>query len=388
MLDEKGFHRKTYTELLEEMETEARAKFGEDINTSIKSPLGVILRLYAWFLGIVWMLAEKVYYSGFVSTAEGVSLDRVLPYGGIKRFTEDWARGEITITGEPNTTVEAGFQVSTKYDVFFETLDDLLLDDSGTGTVAIQALEPGPNGNVLAGEIDIVVQPSANVFSAANESKTDGGRYPETDAEVKARYARTESRGASTLDSIYSEVSGLSGVRTVKVIENDNDTVDEAGRPPHSFETIVLGGAADEIAQAIFRKKPAGIKTHGSESVTVKDLSGTDRLIKFSFADVLPVYVKITVSRNATFPVDGVEQLRSQIIQYIGGLDENGSRYPGLGLGEDVILSRALRSITVPGIEDIQIEFSTNGTDFSAGNIPVGDAVAETSYDKVVIDIA
>ena len=386
MLDEKGFHRKTYTELLEEMETEARAKFGEDINTSLKSPLGVILRLYAWFLGVVWMLAEKVYYSGFVSTAEGVSLDRLLPYGGIKRFTEDWARGDITITGEPNTTVEAGFQVSTKYDVFFETLDDLLLDDSGTGTVAIQALEPGPNGNVLAGEIDIIVQPSANVFSAVNESKTDGGRYPETDAEVKERYNRSESRGSSTLDSIYSEVSGLSGVRTVKVIENDNDTTDEAGRPPHSFETIVLGGVTDEIAQAIFRKKPAGIKTYGSESVMVKDISGTEREIKFSFADILPLYVNVAISRNEKFPVDGIDLVRSQVIQYIGGLDENGTRYPGLELGEAVIVSKVLRNITVPGIEDVHVKFSTNGTDYSAENVQVGNAVAETSYDKVVIN--
>lgn len=387
MLDEKGFRRKTYTELLDEMQIEAKAKFGDDVNLGVKSPLGIILYLYAWFLSIVWLLAEKVYYSGFIGTATGEALDRLLPYGGTKRIGEEYAIGKIKITGEPNQTITAGFQGATKQDIFFETIDDCLLNDSGIGYVPIQALEVGPSGNVIAGEINVIVNPNANVTSIINEEATSGGRSRETDAEAKDRYSKIESRGASTLDSIYSAVSDVKGVRTVKVIENDTDTTDSGGRPPHSFETLVLGGNTQDVAEAIFSKKPAGIQSYGSTTATVVDKSGTNRTVKFSFASVLNVYANVSVKRNNTFPEDGSDQVRTQILKYIGGLDESGDVYPGLDLGSDVIHSTALRKVTVVGIDDITIKFSTNGSTYSEENIDVGTNVAETSYEKVVVTL-
>lgn len=388
MLDERGFKRKTYNELLDEIQNETRLKFGEDINLSITSPLGISVYLYAWFLNIVWGLAESVYYSGFISTATGASLDRLLPYGGTRRIQAEYATGDITITGTANTTIPAGFVVSTPLDVFYETIDDCTLNSEGVGTVGIQAVEIGPSGNVLANTITVVVNPDANVTSVTNAEATSGGRSKETDEEARARYLSIESRGASTIDSIYSAVIDVPGVRTVRVFENDTDTADSSGRPPHSFETLVLGGEVQDVAEAIFSKKPAGIQSHGSTTATVTDLSGTARTVKFSYATVQTIHVRATVTRDNTFPEDGAEQIRTQILQYIGGLDASGDTYPGLGLGEDVILSTCIRNIKVEGITDIVVEFSINGTSYSAANIDVGNNVANTDYSKVVIALA
>lgn len=49
LLNETGFQRQTYSELLDGMEDKAKELFGEDINTSSKTPLGIILRIFAWF---------------------------------------------------------------------------------------------------------------------------------------------------------------------------------------------------------------------------------------------------------------------------------------------------------------------------------------------------
>lgn len=44
-LDEKGFRRKQYAEIEEDMFIRARNLFGEDINLSVRSPLGIFFAL-------------------------------------------------------------------------------------------------------------------------------------------------------------------------------------------------------------------------------------------------------------------------------------------------------------------------------------------------------
>lgn len=391
MLDEQGFKRKTYEQLFTEIETEAKAKFGETINTKLRSPLGILLRLFAWFLAILWQLAEKVYYSGFISTATGSSLDRLLPYGGIKRHTEDWAKGEITIEGEPNTLISAGFQVANANDVFFETIDNLVIGPTGKGTIPIQALYPGVEGNVDANLINVIVNPNPNVTSVYNLLPTSGGRNKETDLEAKQRFNRADgNQGSSTLDSIYSEVVNVEGVRTVMIMENDTDSVDVDGRPPHSFETLVLGGATQSIGEAIFRKKPAGIRPYGTQQVTVKDLSGRDRIIRFSFATTIDAFVKVSLVTNSRFQLDGESQVKTKILQYIGGSDVNGTIYSGVGLGEDVVISKLIQAVLeVPGIDDVTIEIGRDGVSYTNQNLVVAPTqVAESSHEKVVITVA
>ena len=109
MLDAKGFRRPTYAEIFEEMEKEAKARFGENVNTSERSFLGILLRLFAWFLSKVWQATENSYYGSYVNTAEGVQLDRLGPYVGIQRKLQTWATGTIQLSGTPGYTEPAGF---------------------------------------------------------------------------------------------------------------------------------------------------------------------------------------------------------------------------------------------------------------------------------------
>ena len=68
-LTEAGFLRPSYTELLDALEVKAKELFGSSVNLSVRSPLGIFLRIFAWFAGMLWQLAEQVYNSGFVDTA-------------------------------------------------------------------------------------------------------------------------------------------------------------------------------------------------------------------------------------------------------------------------------------------------------------------------------
>ena len=66
---ERGFHRPTYVELLNAIEYKARELFGDRANLTVRSPLGLFLRVFAWILNILFSLMEDVYNSRFVDTA-------------------------------------------------------------------------------------------------------------------------------------------------------------------------------------------------------------------------------------------------------------------------------------------------------------------------------
>lgn len=390
MLNGQGYRRKTYDEILTEVENKARELFGENLKLGKQSVIGIILMIMAWFLSLVWKDNEDVYYSAYVGTASDKNLDRLLPYGGIRRNLAQYALGSITVQGTPNYTVPAGFQVATGTDVFFETTDDLTLDANGMGTGEIQALETGQQGNAAAGAISVIVNPDANVETVFNATETTGGRERETDQELRERFGVTvEGLGAATLPSIRAKLLGLGTVRAAAVIENFLDVIDSSGRPPHSIQAYVLGGNDQDIAETLFNAKGAGIRPYGDVVVTVTDDAGFEHEVAFSRADEIYISLLLLVSKNNLFPSDGEMRIRETLIQFIGGQSTGGALYAGLNMGDDVIYSRLISQIyKVPGIEDVSLSLSNDGINFVEGNIPIaGQQVAQTSAELIEVTV-
>ena len=73
-LTDAGFRRPTYAELLDALEYKARELYGSRANLTVRSPLGVFLRIYAWMLNLLFSTLEDVYNSRFIDTAVGASI--------------------------------------------------------------------------------------------------------------------------------------------------------------------------------------------------------------------------------------------------------------------------------------------------------------------------
>ncbi|ULO08942.1 baseplate J/gp47 family protein [Paenibacillus sp. 19GGS1-52] len=356
MLDSTGFKRLRFDDLFAQMEDKAKETFGDTINTSIRSPMGIILRIFAWFLAIIWSTAEDVYNSGYIPTATGNNLDRLGPQVGITRTLAQWASGQITITGIPGYVVPAGFRASTASGVVFETLEAVTLT-AGTGTVAIEALEAGAGGNWGTGMITVVVNPVPDIINVINAAPITGGREKETDAEFRNRFDQSVAGGgAASVDALRGGLLRLPTVRAAAVIENTTMTTDSVGRPAKSFQSYVLGGDEQEIADTIFATKSGGIESYGAISVQVEDLGGQPHTVKFSRAAEVAIKVSVTVTKNDQYPADGDEQVRSAIIRYIGGTDAVGSYYNGLSMGGSVVYTRLISAVySVEGVEDVAL---------------------------------
>lgn len=387
-----GFVKKSYDEYVEKMQQQAKELFGSDVDLSDYSPIGQWVKMLAYERVESDELAEAVFNSAYVDTAEGVALDYAVKYKSISRFPEQPAIGEVTFEVDPGLTVPAGLWVGTPDGVNFFVTDTVIdSDNDGFVTASIEALEPGSSGNVPANTITEIATPLSGINAVNNPLKTEQGRDKETDAELRNRYYATSGDG-STLDGITSALlNTVPGVRAAVVIENVNDTPDSSGRPPHSFESIVLGGQPADIGAVILSKKPAAIQAYGSETIIVKDISGNDQTIGFSYAAVKNIHVKVDIVKETSFPSNGADMVELEVIKYIGGTDRNSNSYAGLGMGDDVVLGKIASNIfmNVPGVKDATVQLSIDGVSYDSNNVLIDQTeVAETSYDKLVITVA
>lgn len=366
-VNDQGYLRLTYDEILQTRIEQAQELFGEDIDTSDASPLGKFIRLSVKDLAEAYEAQEIIYYARFPHTATGQNLDRLLPFAQISRNPATRAEHLVQFKGTAGHEVPIGFTVGTSGEAEFYLVNPVTLDGSGVGEGIVQCTELGTIGNVAVGEIAEIVNPDANVESVQHISVVTVGEDTESDVELRKRFeVALEGAGSATASSIRGAVMRVAGVDGCTVEENTSDQTDSGGRPAHSFEVFVYAPESvdQQVAEAIFSKKPAGIKTYGSVSKTVADASGKQQAVSFSRVAVLPVHIKVTVVKDNGFELDGVEQIKSALAGYVNGLSN----------GEDVIYTSLYRYIYgVAGVADVPaLSISADGSSYGAANLTVG----------------
>lgn len=386
-LDKDGFKRKRYKDIREDLAKKWKESFGEDSRTEEKSINGIIISLISFVASQLWMLAEKVYNSGFVHKAEGVPLGNQTMNRLVQRRSAEKATGEIEITGDEGTEIESGFRVSN--DTEYVTIEDVEIGENGTVMAKIEAEEAGVFGNVEKDTVTDIDTPIVGVDIVTNPKPISGGRDAETDTELRERFELSLSAGGSpTENGIRAEVLGVEGVRTVNVISN-NTNAEKDGRPEHSFETYVLGGEDEDVAQAIFNRRAAGIQPYGDTTIDVKDDSGNVVPVGFTRAEEIDIYFEVEFETNNEFTEDGNDKVRTAIIEYVGGLDYDGNEYTGLQVGKDMYFTRVIGEIDrVTGVENItKLKIGTDPNDLNdMQDIEIGSTeVAQTDYEKIDI---
>jgi uncharacterized phage protein gp47/JayE len=211
-----------------------------------------------------------------------------------------------------------------------------IIGEDGSVTVPIQATELGQIGNLAANIITRIITPIDGITQVNNQKATDGGRGRETDEQFRDRYFRSvDFAGGVNADAIQAEIlQNAEGVLAVKVYENDTSYPDHRGLPSHSVEAVVYAGMDAEIVRAIYRRKAAGIQTHGDVIVEhISQQSGQVYKLLFTRPSPIPVWIHVANLRinRDLFPADGTERIQQALIDYIGD-DIHG----GLNIGETV----------------------------------------------------
>lgn len=376
MLNEFGFVRKTYADLLESMEDHAKSLFGEDVRTSANSVLGILIRVVAWALSLIYELLEKVYFSSFINSASGVSLDKLASNYGLNRSPASAAVVELTFTGEPGYVIEEGVQFATETMIVFYMIDVVTLDDVGRGKGQAVSIDYSAAANVAPNTITEFMDPVEELLTVGNPLAANGGAEAETDKELRDRIKNSlKSNPGPPVNGIISAVSGVDSVKMVKLVENNGMDIDEYGNPPKSIHIYVLGGDKQQVGVTIFESVAAGIMTIGNETVSVKDVGGFSHAVRFDYAAPVPIHVQIKLKTNVNYPLDAEEQIRMLVTNYIAGL----------AMGSTVRFSYLYSCVyQIPGIDVAVIMIGKNKAELKPEDIVLNPFEAPTTVDELI----
>ena len=233
---EAGFTLKGFDLILSESATRARQMFGADVDLSSTSPLRKILETTAMEDAELWKSMEDLYYSGFVSTATGASLDllgedlglarRPLFAAGTAQFTLTGAAPGRQYIAPEGTIIETAPPSPAPSLAFFTLAPVVLSAAAPKAVVPAQAFLRGAGGNIGAGDL-ARVNPAYQVaelnfggaaLTVTNPQPFSGGETQEDDETYRARMLGYP-RSIWTLESIRRAVLDVDGV--IDVLLND-----------------------------------------------------------------------------------------------------------------------------------------------------------------------
>lgn len=381
MLNESGYIRPTYQELLDEAIVGLQERFGADIDVSPTSNFGILARFNAAMYNEIMQRDEETYNSAFVEKAIGVSLDRLAANFGVTRNPDTYAVVTLQFTGKAGFTVPLNTSYRTSDNMIFVLSEPVTLDSAGKGRGIAYANQTGSAYNVATGTITEQVQPISDIYTVTNNTTAAGGAERETDSALRERikYA-VKGINSATYNGIVSSVRAVAGVKTVRIVENKTGATDSYGNPPYSIHIYVLGGVKEDIAKAIFDSVAFGINTYGSIVLEVNDLANQKHTVAFDLATERPIYVNIKLSTNDNFLSNGVDLVKQQVKAYIETLT----------MGETVRFSFLYKYIYsgVVGIDVADVKIGLSSSNLAMQDLPLNPYdVASYNADNVIVTV-
>lgn len=212
--------------------------------------------------------------------------------------------------------------------------------------------------------VDIAVQlgsfePSTGIEIPGIPGGT-AGRLTETDAAYRVRYLGAVGADAANAPRMTLALAQVPDVTYVQVYENETDTTDGDGRPGHSVEAVVLGGAAANIRPVIAANLAAGIQAYGDGSVSTVAIDG--KSITFTRPTEVFLWVDIVATSGEGYDATGDPQqaMADAILEYLTDPGSTGYLRPGLDVYLSRIASAAVASVA--GIDTIVVELDLTAT--------------------------
>lgn len=360
VITDAGITLKSYQELRDELKSEWTAAFGQAIDLSPTSVDGHHIDLECKTITSVSQLIAAVAANLDPKKATGVWLDILGDYKSMHRVTPSYSVATVTFEGTAGTVVPQGTTV--RYDgapCDFVLQADVTLDSEGTGTGECKAAVIGAV-EVYVGDWTMVSSSPSGVTCSVEEEDAGGtGRDAETDAQFRARQDSYTGSGLAVEDKMYAYMAGVVGEGNFSLKVNDEDYAVD-GIPGHRFMFTIKNGIGtnDEIAQAIWNCKPAGIKPFGNVSGEAESVTGLSHTMYFSrpVETKLWIIVEITEYDEEQLPANYAEAISAAVFQFAS---------EELSPGKDVIPKRFYGPVykAVPGILDVVVKACISDTE-------------------------
>lgn len=376
-----GFVRPSLQDILEATNAEQRALISEGLDQSPGSPLGQINAVMARQVANGWDALEAIHNSTDPDQAQDWMLTALSKLTGTFRGAATRSTVVALCSLTSGTTLVAGesyARVLGKPLVRFTPRETFTAPTTGSHPVLFEAEIPGP---VEAGsnQLSVIATTTIGWTNVTNPDAATPGRVQEDDESLRARREEQLSitgngtAAALKADLLALRYEGVQWIKSVEVFENTDNLPDVDGRPPHSFEVLVLDDEAErpldadnEIAQVIWRNTPIGILAwgQGSESGEAIGDKGETVTVSFSRGTLVPIYIAMTLTTAPGFTAQA--QVKDTIVK------QARAAYARAGTDVVALYVRSL-AFRVPGVIDVPVfTIGTAPAPVGATNIAIG----------------
>ena len=303
--------------------------YGSDAYLEPDSKDGQMVALVALAVHDANNTAIEIYNSFSPTTAQAAALSSNVKINGITRKVATNSTADLLLTGTAGTTITNG-SARDKNGIIWNFPASVSIGVDGTVLVTATCANSGSVA-AMAGTITTINTPTRGWASVTNPAAATIGAPAETDAELRIRQGQSVALPSLTpFEAVDGAIANISGVTRHKLYENDTDTTDANGLPPHSISAIVEGGDATVIANSIRGVKGQGVTPYGSTVIVVPDKYGNPHPVGFSRPVDVPIYVKITIEPLTGYTSQVGEEIKAAVSAYINSL----------AIGASVLLSR------------------------------------------------
>ena len=386
-VDDDGLHLPTYNDILEKRIDDAKAIFGEDIYLANDSPDYQMLANESLLLYETMQAIQYAYNQMSPVTAVGVGLSSLVQLNGLTRQAASYSTCDVTLTGTSAATITNG-KVQDEAGNLWALPTPITLQAAGSPVGSTYELtvtatcETAGAVIALAGDINVIVTPTAGWTSVTNASAATVGQDAETDAELRTRQAVSVALPSQTmLAGTLAAIAALDNVTRYAIYENPTNSTSVSdpdvpfeGAPEHSITCVVEGGEIQDIAEAIYYNRGLGCYTNGDIETTIDDIEyGTSTVIRFYRPVEVPVYIKIELHQLTGYLMDTDDDIKEAIAEYINNL----------GIGDTLAISSVNYAALSIMVDQLRPTFSIYSISLGESPSPIGTSDLTLDYNEV-----
>lgn len=303
---------------------------GGNLSQSLTSPQGQQAQSLAAIIGSKNDEIAEIVNQVDPDNADGQWQDAI---GRIYFMTRNPATGTIVTaqcSGLVGTVIPAGSLAQDVNGFRYSSTADATIGSTGSVNVEFQCLTTGPI-DCGVGELNVIYQAVIGWESVSNSA----AGTPGTDVESRTdfEWRRRNSVGINSSNSpqaIFAAVLAVDGVVDAYVTDNPTSAAVNTGATnypiaAHSVYVAVAGGAAADIAQAIWSKKSLGCDYNGSTEYVLSDttypIPYPTYTVKWVTPTPVPIYISVNLANSVALPSDIVAQVQNAVVAAFNGTD-------------------------------------------------------------------
>jgi hypothetical protein len=322
-----GFTAPSEAEILAGVQADYNAAFGGNLNPDLSTPQGQLATSETAIIGDV--NDQFLWFCNQVDPAfaSGRMQDGIGRIYFIERQAATPTVLQVSCSGLSGVVIPVGSLVKDAAGYTYASTQEGVIPGSGSVSIPFACTTDGP---IEAGPQTLTIYRSIPGWDTAVTAAAGAtGRYVERRADFEARRSASVALNAQgSVPSIRGAILNLDDVLDAYVTHNPTGasvTVGGVTLLPHSLYACVLGGDAQAIGEAIWRKASVGCNYNGDVSVTVYDESYTppypSYTVKYQAPVLSPVKLTVTITNSAAVPSDAQDRIRAALVSAFSGAD-------------------------------------------------------------------